>query len=191
MGIVTPYWDRFRSLTTIRNLLKLVYVDDEKLDDELVRNIRAPTDHPVASSTFASVLWSPKPKVAYDDALDVIRDGDVPVALVYGREDPWVTPLWGQRLKRRVPNATYYEVSKCGHCPHHEALELVNEIMGSWMTATSAGEVPPREPVTVVARGGSTLLGEVVDGNPRLPTEWLVYCIDALSGGSGRGLRRR
>jgi pimeloyl-ACP methyl ester carboxylesterase len=201
MGVVTPYWDRFRSLTTIRNLLKLVYVDDAKLDDQLVKNIRRPTDHPVASSTFASVLWSPKPKVSYDDALDAIRERGIPVALVYGREDPWVTPLWGQRLKRRVPRSTYYEVSNCGHCPHHEAPEVVNEIIGRWVTAVSAGAPPPEEPVVVAKGGGSSrggggggggaIEGNLVDGNPRRPTEWLVYCLDSLNANNGGGLHRR
>lgn len=87
--------------------------------------------------------------MSYEEALDIIRERDVPVALVYGREDPWVTPLWGQRLKRRVPRVSYYEVSKCGHCPHHEAPEVVNEIIRRWVNAVSAGEPPPEEPVVV------------------------------------------
>lgn len=85
--------------------------------------------------------------MSYDEALDIIRERGVPMVMVYGREDPWVVPLWGQRLKRRVPGATYYEVSKCGHCPHHEAPDVVNEIIRRWMHAVSAGAPPPEEPV--------------------------------------------
>lgn len=33
-----------------------------------------------------------------------------PVCMVYGREDPWVVPLWGQRLKRLLADAVYLEV---------------------------------------------------------------------------------
>ena len=47
------------------------------------------------------------------------------VALCYGREDPWVVPLWGQRLKRVIKNATYYELSPSGHCPNDETPEAV------------------------------------------------------------------
>ncbi len=33
-----------------------------------------------------------------------------PVCMIYGREDPWVVPLWGQRLKRLLADAVYLEV---------------------------------------------------------------------------------
>jgi len=184
MRVITPYWEIFRAPGSIRTLLALVYVDDATLDDELVMNIRRPTDHPVASSTFASVLWSPKPKVSYNDALKSVREAGVPVALVYGRDDPWVTPLWGQRLKRRVPGAAYYEVTNCGHCPHHEAPEVINEIIKGWIRAVATGAPPPREPVA--AGGGRGIVGILVDGKPRRPTEWLVYCIDSLTANNGR-----
>lgn len=184
MRLVTPYWDRFRDFGTIRNLLKLVYVSDEKLDDELVRNIRRPTDNPFASSTFASVLWSPKPRRSLDDALNIVREEGTPVALVFGREDPWVTPLWGQRMKRLLPGSTYYEISPSGHCPHHETPEVVNELIRGWVNALEEGQPPPKEPVM----GGKGVVGSLVDGNPRRPTEWLVYCLDALKGDGG--LRR-
>lgn len=35
--------------------------------------------------------------------------------LLYGKEDPWVRPLWGQRLKRRLPEAMYLELSPAGY----------------------------------------------------------------------------
>ncbi len=39
------------------------------------------------------------------------------MVLMYGKEDPWVTPVWGQKLKKKRPDALYYELSPCGHCP--------------------------------------------------------------------------
>ena len=209
-NVVLPYWDRFRSLGTIRRLLSLVYADGgATVDDALVAAIRRPTERASALATFASVLWSPKPQRSYAQALEVIRRRGLPVALVYGAEDPWVVPLWGQRLKRAVPHATYYEVSPCGHCPHHEAPEVVNRLITGWVAAVGAGAPPPDEPVVVAASGrggdggsrrawvggggfggeGGIVLGRRVDGRPRLPTEWLAYCLDSLFNGGG-GLSR-
>ncbi len=34
-------------------------------------------------------------------------------------------PFWGQRVKQHVPDAVYYELSPVGHCPHHEAPEVI------------------------------------------------------------------
>lgn len=57
-----------------------------------------------------------------------VKELGLDVCLVYGREDPWVVPLWGYRLKRALPSALYYELSPCGHCPHHEAPQVSSTV---------------------------------------------------------------
>ena len=49
---------------------------------------------------------------------------NVPVCLIYGKEDPWVTPIWGLQVKRQFPEAPYYQISPAGHCPHDEVPEV-------------------------------------------------------------------
>lgn len=49
----------------------------------------------------------------------------IPICLMYGKEDPWVTPIWGLQVKRKVPDAPYYEISPAGHCPHDEVPEVI------------------------------------------------------------------
>jgi carotenoid cleavage dioxygenase-like enzyme len=49
---------------------------------------------------------------------------DTPICLVYGKEDPWVKPVWGLQVKQQVPEAPYYEISPAGHCPHDEVPEV-------------------------------------------------------------------
>lgn len=41
-----------------------------------------------------------------------------------------MVPLWGQRLKRAVPHAVYYEISPSGHCPAHETPGPINALLG-------------------------------------------------------------
>lgn len=50
----------------------------------------------------------------------------VPVCLIYGKEDPWVKPIWGLQVKRQLPEAPYYEISPAGHCPHDEVPEVLS-----------------------------------------------------------------
>ena len=45
---------------------------------------------------------------------------------MYGKEDPWVKPMWGLQVKRQVPEAPYYQISPAGHCPHDEVPEVCN-----------------------------------------------------------------
>lgn len=49
---------------------------------------------------------------------------NVPICLMYGKEDPWVKPVWGLQVKRQLPEAQYYEISPAGHCPHDEVPEV-------------------------------------------------------------------
>jgi len=160
-GLISTYWENFRSNANVRGLLSLVYANANAIDDELVNNIITPTNNSNALATFCSVVWSPKSQLSFDEALERIRTDDVNVCMVYGKEDPWVVPLWGQRLKRAVPRAVYYEISPCGHCPAHERPETVNDILASYIRYCESGSVglPP-----VRSADG---FGNLVDGSPR------------------------
>ena len=110
--------------------------------------------------------------------LETIRDRNesLRVGLVYGREDPWVVPLWGQRLKRVIKNATYYELSPVGHCPNDEAPEAVNLVIESlgrewFFDDAKASSVPLPKSIQGVSI-------ELVDGSPRNAFEKMDYWKD-------------
>lgn len=102
-------------------------------DESLVEAIVEPTQQPAAASVFCSILSSPPPDQSFDDMLDKVRMARVPCMLAYGREDPWVIPLWGLKAARRLQPAElgssgtchYYEITPVGHCPQDEAPEAV------------------------------------------------------------------
>jgi len=171
------YWDAFRSEANVKGLLSLVYGDGKKrVDERLVRDIIAPTDRKPALTAFCSVVFSPKSEVNFDDATRVIRDDKqkMPVALVYGRDDPWVVPLWGQRMKRAVPRATYYELPGVGHCPAHEAPEETNVCVAAFVRACEATDVDVADESLVGEKSiesafasGDAAARFLVDGAPR------------------------
>jgi hypothetical protein len=174
--LTQPYWDNFRSKENVRRLLNLVYADESKIEESLIEDIIAPTENEHAIRAFISTFTSPKAsRMSYDKMLEVIRDRNdsIKVAMCYGREDPWVVPLWGQRLKRVVTNAKYYELSPAGHCPHDEAPECVNAVIrsliGEWFSTTEAAS-PPK------SIDGVSI--ELVDGSPRNVFEKLDYWKD-------------
>jgi pimeloyl-ACP methyl ester carboxylesterase len=162
------YWDSFRSEANVRGLLSLVYARPDAVDASLVRDIVAPTNRPDALAAFCSVVWSPKPRRSFDEVLARLARSDecrhIPVSLVYGRDDPWVVPLWGQRLKRAVPRAWYYQLSDVGHCPAHESPAAVNDVVAGWVEwaegAGAGGE--EREPPA----GSECGVARLVDGAP-------------------------
>ena len=172
-ALVGLWWNTLRKPATVRNILGLVYTDAAALDDELIDTILAPTRRAQAQSVFVSIFLSPKAPLSFDQMLERLQ---CHVTLIYGREDPWVVPLWGQRAMRKLPPTTaYYELSPCGHCPHHERPDVVNTLMAGWLAAQVAGAEEPLAAVGDVlevplARGG-VLRAERVDGKPRNPFE--------------------
>ena len=155
---IKAYWESFRSAANVRGLLSLVYANPARIDDALVRQIIEPTDNVHALSTFCSVVWSPKAALSFDEMLNRIP-ADLPVAMVYGKDDPWVVPLWGQRLKRAIPRADYYELTPSGHCPAHETPNAFNCIAKSWLAHREDGAERPTRSSCGTAR--------LIDGAPR------------------------
>ena len=168
-ALVGLWWNTLRKPATIRSVLGLVYTDPAALDDALIDSILAPTRRHQAQSVFVSIFLAPKAPLTFDQMLERLQ---CPVTLIYGKEDPWVVPLWGQRAMRKLPPATaYYELSPCGHCPHHERPEMVNALMAGWLAAQVAGAAEPLAAVgdaweAPLARGG-VLRAERTDGKPR------------------------
>ena len=155
---IKAYWESFRSAANVRGLLSLVYANSARIDDTLVRQIIEPTDNVHALSTFCSVVWSPKAALSFDEMLNRIP-ADLPVAMVYGKDDPWVVPLWGQRLKRVIPRADYYELTPSGHCPAHETPDAFNCIVKSYLAHREDGAERPTQ--------SSCGTAKLIDGAPR------------------------
>lgn len=64
-----------------------------------------------------------------------------PICLMYGKEDPWVKPVWALQVKQQVPEAPYYEDSPAGHCPHDEVPEVCSSLLISLMALSVAHPV--------------------------------------------------
>lgn len=163
------YWDAFRSKKNVEGLLGLVYGDETKIDDALVNAILAPTNREPALGAFCSVVWSPKSAMAFDEAIRAIRDAPetLPVALVYGRDDPWVVPLWGQRIKRAVPRAAYYELPGVGHCPAHEAPEATNACVAAFVRRSERDADAEDDAGGSASETRAAAARFLVDGTPR------------------------
>lgn len=145
--LLSLWWRMLRTPAVLRALLSMVYADSSAVDDTLIHNILKPTKRKGAADIFCSVFFSPRTELSFNDMLDRCRENRTPLLLLYGEQDPWVVPLWGQRLKRRVPDAVYLELQNSGHCPHHETPAAVNAMVASFIEATVSGgkmaQLPP------------------------------------------------
>lgn len=141
--LVNFLWHKISDPNSIKEILKQVYIDHTTNVDKVFTRIMEITEHPAAAASFASIMFSPQGLLSFQEALDRCQIQDIPICLVYGKEDPWVRPFWGMKVKQQLPDAPFYQISPAGHCPHDEVPEVVNYILRGWIKSLeSHGFVP-------------------------------------------------
>lgn len=131
--LIEVLWQKISDPRSIAEILKQVYADHSTKVDEVFSRIIETTQHPAAAASFASIMFAPQGQLSFKEALTRCQMNNLPICLMYGKEDPWVTPIWGFQVKQQVPDAPYYEISPAGHCPHDEVPEVVNFLMRGWI----------------------------------------------------------
>ena len=172
-AFAAAWFDALRSPAVVRSLLSEVYATKDACDEALAAQICDAASHPVGPDAFASILFSGRSRLEFADALEALAGKrDLRLALIYGKEDPWIQPVWGQRAARRLARAgaafDYVECSPSGHCPHHETPRAVDAALGHLLGAWTGEAAPPPLPAEpVVERDGRRVSVAACDGEPR------------------------
>ncbi|PRQ54914.1 putative chlorophyllase [Rosa chinensis] len=141
--LVEFVWQKISDPRSIVQILEQVYADHSTNIDKVFSRIVETAEHPAAAASFASIMFAPKGQLSFNEALSSCQMSNIPVCLMYGKEDPWVQPIWGFQVKKQVPEALFYEISPAGHCPHDEVPEVVNYLLRGWIkNLESQGLVP-------------------------------------------------
>ena len=123
------YSTRFR----IASILGSVYVNKGQLDEALVESISAPARDPAALEAFIQISSSgSRSPTTLNAYLSSLRDAGIPLCVIQGQADPWMTPSKGQKLVALYPGATSINLN-AGHCPHDDAPEECSHAMLGWM----------------------------------------------------------
>lgn len=114
----------------IRRTLEKVYLDKSAITEQLVTDIRRPSEDPGALQVFLSVFKSPQGE-KNDVLLNQLK---CPLLLLWGTGDPWM------KVRDRAPKfrAAYSgELTEhfldAGHCPHDEIPETVDNHIRDWV----------------------------------------------------------
>jgi pimeloyl-ACP methyl ester carboxylesterase len=60
---------------------------------------------------------------------------DIPVRIVWGRQDTWIPPATGQRLHAKIPTSSLRLIDGAGHLVQHDAPVALADELRSWLTA--------------------------------------------------------
>eukprot|EP00633_Aureoumbra_lagunensis_P000794 CAMPEP_0197297256 /NCGR_PEP_ID=MMETSP0890-20130614/40578_1 /TAXON_ID=44058 ORGANISM="Aureoumbra lagunensis, Strain CCMP1510" /NCGR_SAMPLE_ID=MMETSP0890 /ASSEMBLY_ACC=CAM_ASM_000533 /LENGTH=365 /DNA_ID=CAMNT_0042774307 /DNA_START=148 /DNA_END=1245 /DNA_ORIENTATION=- len=183
----STWFNALRNERTVRSLLKQVYATPDSLDDQLVQRIIQAAQSEKGPDIFTSIIFNPPPADPFDTALQTAYfDHGVPFALIYGKDDPWVTTLWGQRAFRRLQQTVpYYELTPAGHCVHHETPLATNFCLCDWLdslfhqgkSAVVASSLGVGESRVIEELDGRKITVTHVDGQPRTLIEWTAKLI--------------
>lgn len=114
----------------IRRTLEKVYVDKDAVTDQLVADIRRPSDDPGALQVFASVFKSPQGEK--NDVL--LGQLQCPLLMLWGEGDPWMNVSdRAPKFRAACPALTEHFLN-AGHCPHDEIPEVVDSHIRDWVT---------------------------------------------------------
>jgi pimeloyl-ACP methyl ester carboxylesterase len=118
-----------RQRSTIRRVLKNVYLDQSAVTDQLVEEIYRASCDVGAEKVFASVFRTPQ-----GENIDVLlQQLKCPLLMLWGEADPWINAKErGTKFREYYPQLTEHYL-RAGHCPHDEVPERVNELIRSWV----------------------------------------------------------
>ncbi|CAE7763934.1 PPH [Symbiodinium necroappetens] len=131
--LTLAWYNTLRNPDSIEWLLNFVTSNPAGVGHELAERIATMADHPAGAAAFAQILFTPQADLTFEEALDEVVKCNIPVFLLYGREDPWIIPYWAARAYTTAPDADYVQLSPSGHCPHYETPAAVNESLLRWL----------------------------------------------------------
>lgn len=146
-------FDNIRAPEKVRSTLEQVYSDKRAITQDLIDSIIEPSLSNEALACgpdlFGSLLSAAQDK-GWEELLKHEELGYAgPLLGLWGDEDPWIVPMYGEILKDIRPDMELHWI-KAGHCPHDERPEEANKYISEWITRLAAN--PPDFPVSFIPR---------------------------------------
>ncbi|MBD3885446.1 alpha/beta fold hydrolase [Phormidium tenue FACHB-886] len=137
--IIRPLFRLVRRPGVVRSILKAVYVDPERITEELIESFLLPGRDRGASRAFYR-LSKARTRLDYSlNTKDLLPQVNVPILLLWGEKDRVIPLSWGRQLVGLHPNLKLVEISNAGHCPYDECADFVNAQILTWIGSSETG----------------------------------------------------
>ena len=124
-----------RRPAVVRRWAEFVYVARSGVTDELVDILWAPAQDEGAARTFSNLFKSVRLPQFSPSAKAVLPTLNIPILLIWGRQDRPVPFAIAQPLASLNPKIKFVALDNVGHCPHDECPDQFNPILLEWLEA--------------------------------------------------------
>jgi pimeloyl-ACP methyl ester carboxylesterase len=129
----------------MKALLRGMFVDPKWSEDEAYvrRRVELSTRpgawETVAASRFKNPVTPPREFFGQPDVTPY-ENISVPTLIVAGKDDKLRLSGYADELAKRIPQSELHVLERCGHCPHIERAEDVNEILSHFLDQLDRSE---------------------------------------------------
>ncbi|KAA8495448.1 Pheophytinase, chloroplastic [Porphyridium purpureum] len=127
----------FRRKERIRKVLEQVYPSDKsRVDDDIVEFIYEAAMTPNAFEVFYRTAIGGRAMrtgVNVNNLISRIRECKIPVVLLWGVLDPWITSERAEKMLLMLERDDCFIPIQAGHCPHDENPAEFNEKLDRWL----------------------------------------------------------
>ncbi|MBE9167938.1 alpha/beta fold hydrolase [Pleurocapsales cyanobacterium LEGE 06147] len=139
----------------IRSWAAIAYENKAVITEELLEILSAPAYDEGAEQTFCTLFRAVRQPGFAPPAKEVLPKLNIPMLLIWGRQDRMVPPNLAPMFAQLNPNIKLVEIEPAGHCPHDECPEQFNLILLDWLEennradkqaeARSTSDIPSQE----------------------------------------------
>jgi pimeloyl-ACP methyl ester carboxylesterase len=136
--LLRPLFKLVRQPWFIRSALAKIYLNPDRVDDQLVSSFTRPTLDRGAARTLC-YLVSSRTEADFSPAIQaVLPQVQVPILLLWGQQDRIVPFGWAARISSLSPRLRLITIDRAGHCLYDEAAEQVNAVIRHWLESSPA-----------------------------------------------------
>lgn len=135
--IFVPFFRWIRQPAVIKKWVKGAYVDETRLDAELIEILSAPAFDRNAARALATMVLSQRELPPDYTARSALPKMTLPMLLIWGGKDQFVPPSIAQKIVEFNPAVQLVSLAEVGHCPHDEVPDQINQILLSWLAELS------------------------------------------------------
>jgi pimeloyl-ACP methyl ester carboxylesterase len=131
--LIHPLFYFIRRPKIIRSVLRAIYVNSEKVTDQVVQSFVRPTGDRGAAQTLVRLTKARTQNEFSLSTKELLPRVSVPILLLWGKADRVIPLPWDEQFPALNPRLKLVEIADAGHCCYDEAAAQVNAEILTWL----------------------------------------------------------